>query len=413
MAPGHESVKAAAPAGEAPLPAGARALLRWLPTSEASGAFAGQHDQVHCPEHDVHARVNLWWSDGVVHPGDMVGSPRGGLVPGPNSTYCVALPVGGYLWVESGRLLGWRAQNMPGRPLLRADGQGFDPGRYSAVRPYFRRHYQGMTESAIRAALAGAGRDPVQPGDLSRIVAFIANAGQPVVCGCSGGVRTGSPAVLGLVVPESLLADAATLRVLVGESEPAEASATLWRLSALVWDPVQVGRAMAAEVVARNAGESARGWPQAPITEQAVAHIAAQAIRHNGAAVVRAMPAWLLGWVMVAKEVLGSADANPQTVGAALDAADRVRVARVETQWHAMSAARMLLNRTRADLHRLDDPRDQVWSGDPDPVDLRATSAPRPDQSDEPVAGVTLREAVRLAYHCDVRTWFGVIAEHR
>lgn len=417
VASGRDSVRAAPHSGQPdmPLPAGARAMLRWLPTAEPSGAFAGQHDRVHCPQREVHSRVNLWWSDRVVHPGERVGPPRGGLVPGPDSTYAVALPAGGYLWIESDHLIGWRAQSMPGHPLIRADGQCFDPGRYSSVHPYFQRHYNRMTESSIRASVATMGHDPVQQSDVARVMAVIAGAGDPVVCTCTGRDRTGplNGWGLGLVVPESLLVDSGTLRVLVGESDVAEASATLWRLSAMVWDPARVGRALAAEAAARNSGEPARGWPQAPITEQAVAHIAAQAIRHNGAALVRSMPAWLLGWVMVARPVLAGIEAQAQIVASALNTADRVRVARVETQWHAMAAARALLNRSSAELHRLDDPDELMWTPAAGSVDLRAQSLDvRPDQSDEPAGGLGLREAVRLAYHCDVRSWFGVIAEH-
>ena len=418
MASGQDSVQAAPHSGqpEAPLPAGARAMLRWLPTAGPAGAFAGQHDRVHCPQREVHSRVNLWWSDQVVHPGGRVGPPRGGLVPGPDATYSVALPAGGYLWVESDHLIGWRAQSMPGRPLVRADGQCFEPGRYSAVHPYFQRHYERMTESSIRASVAGSGHEPIQPYDVSRVMAVIAGAGDPVVCTCTGMARTGPQhgLGLGLVVPETLLVDSGTLRVLVGESDDAEASSTLWRLSAMVWDPVRVGRAQAAEAAARNSGEHARGWPQAPITEQAVAHIAAQAIRHNGAALVQSMPAWLLGWVMVARPVLAAIEPKSEVVAAALDSADRVRVARVETQWQAMSAARTMLNRSTAQLHRLDDLDEVMRPGGAASVDLRAQSLDlRPDQTDEPTGGLGLREAVRLAYHCNVRSWFGVVAEHR
>jgi hypothetical protein len=398
-----------------PLPPGARALLRWLPTQQPSGAFAGQHDQVHVPGSECHARVSLWWSDGVVHPGDRVGPPRGGLVPGRSATYSVALPRGGYLWINEGVLLDWRAQSMSERPVVRADGQVYDSGRYSAVQPYFRRHYERMTRSSVRAALTALGHEPAVPADVSRVLEMITTAGDPIVCGCTGRTPTGSPAPLGLVVPESLLVDPGTIRVLVGEADAVESAATLWRLSSLIWDPVRVGRALAAESVARTAGESSRGWPQAPITEQTVAHIAAQAIRYHGAPLVLAMPSWLLGWVMVAAPVLGAADPSGKVRAAALEAADRVRVARVETQWHAMAATRLLLSRASQDMHALDDPSAPLWrpAGD-EVIDLRRTAdATRPDATDDPVSGMPLREAVRRAFHCDVRTWFGVIAEHQ
>jgi len=336
------------------------------------------------------------------------------MVPGNEPSYSVALPTGGYLWVEAGTLMGWRASSVKANPLLRADGESFDLGRYSAVHPYFRRHYEHMTESALRAALGAQGHEPALPGDLSRVLETIQAANDPVVCTCTGGVRTGNPTPLGLVVPESLLVDDGTLRVLVGDADAAEAAATLWRLTSLIWDPVRVGRALAAEAVARNCGEAARGWPRAPITEQHVAHIAAQAIRYHGEAVVRSMPAWLLGWVMVAKPVLTAADPPGRTVPAALEAADRIRVARVETQWHASAATRLMINRSSAEINRIDDPASDIWMQAAEGiVDVRGHTVPaRPDQSDEPVGGMPLREAVRLAYHCDVRSWFGVIAEH-
>lgn len=409
-----ESIAATTGAGdEAALPAGARALLRWLPTSEPSGAFQGQHDQVHVPRGEQHARVCLWWSDGVVHPGDRVGPPRGGLVPGREPSYDVALPSGGYLSVEDGVLTQWRAQSAGAVPVVRADGQVFEPGRYSAVQPYFRRHYDRMTRSAVRAALTALGHEPATPDDVTRVLGAISAGADPIVCGCTGRTPSGTEGPLGLVVPESLLVDIGTLRILVGEAGAVEAAATLWRLSALVWDPVRVGRALAAESVARSSGESARGWPEAPITEQTVAHIAAQAIRYHGAQLVLAMPAWLLGWVMVARPVLAAADPQGKLVAAALDVADRVRVARVETQWHAMAAARLLLSRASRDMHALDDPTATLWQPSATGViDLRSGSdALRPDSTEEPVSGIPLREAVRRAFHCDVRTWFGVIAE--
>ncbi len=416
MVSGPESVAAAAPGGstDAALPPGARAILRWLPTEEPSGAFAGQHDQVHCPSEDLHARVSLWWSDSVVHPGDRVGPPRGGLAPGSESTYSVALPVGGYLWIDAGVLAGWRARSVPNYPLVRADGQMFEPGRYSSMQPYFKRHYTRMTESAVRASLASMGHQPASPSALARVLETISTSNDPIVCGCTGRQPTAPLGPLGLVVPESLLVDSGTLRVLVGMADPAESAVTLWRLTGQIWDPVRVGRALAAETVARHSGESARAWPHAPVTEQAVAHIAAQAIRYHGAAVVAAMPAWLLGWVMVAKPVLAAVNANGRTVSAALDAADRVRVARVETQWHAMAAARLLLSRTSAELRQLDDPRafDRVRDSE-DSLDLRnPTLRIQPDETDEPIMGMSVRDAIQRAYQCDARSWFGVIAEH-
>lgn len=393
------------------LPPGARALLRWLPAKAPSGAFAGQHDPVHCPEADLHALVGLWWSDRAIHPGDRVGPPRGGLAPGHRSSYCVALPAGGYLLIEDGVLSGWRARAVRQLPLVRADGQEFDPGRHSVVHPYFRRQYARMTPSAISAALTSAGHDAASPEQVAEVLAMTRRNEDPVVCGCRGGTRTTAPAPLSLVIPESLLVDAPTLRVLLGEAGAAEAAATLWRLSASIWEPERIGCALAAEAAARNCGEPARGWPESPITEQAVAHVAAQAVRFHGADVVPAIPAWLLGWVMIAAPVLAAGRTPGGVVAAALDAADRVRVARVEAQWHAMASARVLLSRASSMLHRTDDPIGIVVDAEQPPIDLRRFVPANGDDPPEQVLGLPLREAVRLTYRSDVRTWFGIVAE--
>jgi hypothetical protein len=366
---------------------------------------------VHCPDNDLHARVSLWWSDGVVHPGDHVGPPRGGLVPGRHPSYRIALPAGGYLIVEDGVLVGWSGRHDPTAPIVRADGQQFDIRRHSKAEPYFRDHYQQMKASDVRAALAERGPTALGGREVAGVLGAISAATDPVVCGCTGRTPTAQPPPLTLVVPEPLLLDAGTLRVLVGEADAVESVATLWRLSGAIWDPARVGRARAAEADARNSGESARGWPLAPVTEQAVAQIAAQAVRHHGAALVHAMPAWLLGWVMIAGPVLSAGQRADAGCAAALDAADRVRVARVETQWQAAAAARALLHRSSSELQQIDDPESVVWSEGRREVDLRQPNQSRPDRSDEQVAGMTLRDAAELAYRCDVRTWLSVLAE--
>jgi len=402
---------ATAPPGGSPLSPAARSLLRWLPTAEPAGAFAGQHDQVHCPSRGLHARVNLWWSDEVVHPGTHVGPPRGGMAPGTAADYSVALPHGGYLWVEAGVLSGWQARTMPDAPLIRADGQIFDPGRYSAMHPYFRRHYDRVTASVLRSSL-GVRED--KQGEAAQVLRAITESRDPVLCGCEGAAPTSPPGSFGLVMPEALLVDSGTLRVLLGEADSAEASATLWRLNSRIWDPARAGRALAAEAVARSSGESARGWPEAPTTEQAVAHVAAQAIRFHGAALVAAMPAWLLGWVMVAGPVLATVGGRDGDVAQALDASDRVRIARVETQLHAMAAARLMLSRSSTQLEHLADPTDLAQRGPTAaaPVDVtEAAMTRRPDQASEQVGGLALRDAVRLAYQHDARSWFALLGQ--
>ena len=73
------------------------------------------------------------------------------------------------------------------------------------------------------------------------------------------------------------------------------------------------------------------------------------------------------------------------------------------------------MSRASRDMHALDDPTAALWQPTATGViDLRSGSdALRPDSTEEPVSGIPLREAVRRAFHCDVRTWFGVIAEQR
>jgi hypothetical protein len=395
-----------------PLSPGALAVLRWLPTAAPSGAFAGQHDRVHCPPQDVHARVSLWWSPGPVHPGDTVGPPRGGLAPGRTPSYSVALPCGGYLWVQDGVLRGWQARAMANQQVLRADGERFEAGRYSAVRPYFRRHYRSMTESAIRAALAEAGHAPVGQQQVSEVVTGILGAEDPTVCGCSGSTPTSAAMPMAWAVPSELLAQTGVERVLFGSGDAAEAAETLWRLADDLWDPLRVGRAMAAETAAKQAGEPADTWLRTPLTEQVVAHVAAQAVRYHGHEVVRLMPAWLLGWVMVARPVLDGFGTTERQIVRALEVADRVRLARVETQWHAMAAARLLLTRSATELDELDDPAAGVWVTLTDGgVDLRADSDLRPDHRMDAVGGMPLRFAVDRAYRCDVRSWLAALSD--
>ena len=392
----------------------ARAVLRWLPTQEPSGAFAGQHDRVHCPGDGLHARVSLWWSDHPVHPGDRVGPPRGGLVPDAEATYSVAIPAGGYLWIEDGVLTRWQARAKPRAPLLRADGEAFEPARYSTVNPYFRRQYGRMTVPTIRTALTSAGLGPATDELLNQIVVGIAAASEPVVCDCSGDAPTAPAEPTGWTIPERLLQDPATLQVLVGEGDATHAGTVLWRLSEQIWDPVRVGRANAAlaalDGVEDLAGRGSQTHDE-PITEHTVAQIASQAVRWHGAAVVRTMPAWLLGWVMVAKPVLvAAAGQDDRVIAEGLDWADRVRVARVETQWHATASARLLISRSTQRLADLDDPDSGLWEhlAAPDSVDLRAQVPTRPDLSSERIGRFATRELVQRAYRCDVRSWLGL-----
>lgn len=408
---GHDPAVNSGNKRAADLSAAVRAVLRWLPTKQPAGAFAGQHDRVHLPKQELHARVNLWWSEDVVHPGQTVGPPRGGLVPGRTPTYSIALPAGGFLWVEDGVLTKWHESALPDWPMVRADGEVFEPNRYSTSNPYFTRHYRRMTIPSIETALASGSTE-----DLSQVVRGIAEAGEPVLCDCTGQTPTSPAPTTGWAIPDSLLSDAATLRVLVGQSGPEESVATLWRLSDEIWDPAQVGRAMAADAVARQAGERATEFPQSPVTETAVAQVAAQALRWHGQAVIRTMPAWLLGWIMVARPLLIDQQRSDQVVSTALELADRVRLARVETQWHAMAAARLLISRSAAHLVAMDNSVDSasVWDllAMSQTVDLRDLNAgERPDAASELVSGYPLRDLVQRAYRCDTRSWVGLAAQ--
>lgn len=392
--------------------AAVRAVLRWLPTVQPSGAFNGQHDLVHLPEQGIHARVCLWWSAGVVHPGDVVGPPRGGLVPA-NADYAVALPAGGFLLVDAGRLVGWSPQPVDRRPLVRADGEHFDPADYGPSAPYTQAHYLALSavsaQDALRRSRSGLEDLPVRSIEVEEILQRIAVASNPVVCGCVGQTPTSAPTSPPWQFPRDLLGDPQVLRVLTGIASRDETVALLWKLTAQIWDPARVGRAMAAESVARAGQEASTDWPSAPMTEQIVAQVAAQGLRHHGVGVVRRMPAWLLGWVMIAEPVLAEVAGNEHVRADALLVADQVRLSRVDTQWHAMTAARALLEAVGPALDGLDDPTTHAWHTlkvSETLVDIRhSASVARPDQVNRKVAGTTVRDAVRMAYRSDVRSW--------
>ncbi len=395
-----------------------RALLRWLPTIDPAGAFGGQHDAVHICGTDgrpgIHARVSLWWWPGVVHVGDAVGAPRGGLVPGRRPSYAVALPVGGYALVVDGVLIGWRRTPPTTGPVLRADGELFDPQE----RPYFRRDYRRMTPDSVAAALTAAGGAGTS-AEISAVLSAVAASRSPRLCSCDRSDGTdGPPSVQGQPgwrLPADLVSDATTLRVLAGETDADQAAALLWQLSRRVWDPVRAGRALAAHTTAQRGGDPVADSPGAPITEDIVAQVAAQAVRWHGVHVVRRMPAWLIGWVMVAAPVLADLRPDGGPVDEALLAADRVRLVRVEVQWQAMAAARALIARAATALAELDDPDALVWralEADHTMVDVRHSP-----ESDEAFEGylnenLSLREAVRRAYRCDARSWVGLFTEN-
>ena len=74
---GHGSAHAQQPAAAAN--PDAMLLCRWLPQPHPSGAFSGNNDGVH--DGSRQGLVNLWSTGGVVHTGQSVGQPRGGMAP--------------------------------------------------------------------------------------------------------------------------------------------------------------------------------------------------------------------------------------------------------------------------------------------------------------------------------------------
>ena len=394
----------AAPA--APESAPIRSLLRWLPRTGAVAALGGRVDRVHSAAPRMHARMALWWSTRVLHPGDFVGAPRGGAAPGSTPDYDVAVTPGGYLSIRSGVLTGWRSQPDPDVTVIRADGEVFDHTEHGPAHPYFIDDYRQMTDSDIVAALRRAGAGEVTAEDVTAVVRAVLSSRDPAVCSCAGDVPAPPSGQTGAwVVPPELLADAAVLKVLGGEASADEATATLWRLSDSVADPSTVGQAMAAESASRMAGERPSDWPSAPISESVVAQVAAQAVRWHGRDVVRRMPAWLLGWVMVAQPVLADVVGSVDQLTRALTVADKVRVSRVDAQWSSMAATRRLLARASRSLEFVQDVADLGRHTEQGlAVDLRGAGR---RYAVEMVAGIPLTECVRRAYRSDVRTWAG------
>jgi len=394
-------------------PAAVRSLLRWLPRSHAPSALAGRYDRVHIPGPHRHDRVALWWAPDVVHPGCAVGAPRGGVAPGNEPDYDVALTGGGYLLVRGGSVQEWAA-TAAAEAVVRADGQDFHAADYGPQRPYFRSQYLAMTTDDARVALASSQDCDPSDATVASVLHQVRHHQQPAVCGCDGLLTSADePAqTQGASLPPQLLSDAPMLRVIAGDADADASVATLWRLSEQVAEPSAVGRAMAAESVGRGWGESAADWPAAPITEATVAQVASQAVRWHGRDVVRRMPAWLLGWVMVADSVLESLEPRRTAVNDGLDTADRVRLSRVERQWLAMASARRWLARAHESLSHLDG-RDipAVLDSEEMYVDLSSTRSPVEEPEDKNGwGGRPLRDYAQRAYQCDVRSWFGLFS---
>ena len=357
-------------------------VCRWLPQPFAFGAFSGQHDLVHCQ--DRQALVNLWFAATPVHEGDYVGPPRGGLVPGAEPDYDVAMPAGGFLQVRSGELSGWQAA-AGDVPLIRADGSDFLPESYGPGAPYLVEQYRAMTADDRLNALAAVRRrrlsvggpaqvdqDDVRPSpqrdaESQAIADWVEVSKDPQLCDCDASRDGHSASARRRGVPGSVLAHGGAVATLVGGGSAADACEVVWRLTAQVSDPDHSGLAQAAEAAARRQAEQVSGWPDAPLTEEAVAVVAAQALRWHGAEIARDLPFWTLGWMFMAGSVLdglldGDARRRRELRAAVLDRADRMRMRRVARSW---AVARSV----ERDL-------EQLTSAAPaaDVVDLRATS---------------------------------------
>ncbi len=360
------------------------AVCRWLPQAYPWGAFTGRHDYVHVG--DRQGRVNLWWADFCVHRGDYVGPPRGGLVPDHYPDYDVAMPAGGYLRVRSGVLADW-VDEPSACPTLRGDGEAFLSQRYGPGNPYWLADYRDMTADDMRNALAGVRhrRDDQNTDDtvrgselLAAIEHRVAAARDPENCSCLG--REPDPS-RGMDVPGAVLRQPGAVPTLTGTNTGSEAAEVVWALTRLLADPDQAGLVRAAEVAARRAADPLVGWPDAPLTEEGAALVAAQALRWHGASVVGDLPFWVLGWIFIAEPVfeellpqLPTRD-RQRLRREILQHADRVRVDRVSATWAAAHRADKLLQAV-ADLTASEEPMGVI--------DLRgrdrppAVPAPRP-----------------------------------
>lgn len=335
------------------------AVCRWLPQPYPSGAFTGRHDRVHAAER--HGLTVLWWADRTVHVGDYVGPARGGLAPGARPSYDVAMPAGGYLQVRSGILRGWRPD--PSDPLvLRADGEAFDAAQYGGDHPYFLRQYLNMTDADCASALASASarRPSVDSSDpphseasdvIRALRGRIGASRPPVVCGCDtpGGADSVWPGSRATNTPTALLRNGGAMAVLAGIGSADDAADTVWSLTASLADPTQAGTVRAVEAAARRSCVPMSGWPDAPLTEEAVALVAAQAVRWHGLPALKRLPFWTLGWIFLAQPLLDRlfADLSPESRPALrqtlLENADAIRLQRTQRMWLATNDATLAL----------------------------------------------------------------------
>ena len=365
------------------------AVCRWLPQPYPWGAFTGRHDYIHVG--DRHGRANLWWADTCVHRGDYVGPPRGGLVADHYPDYDVAMPSGGYLQVRSGVLADW-VDSASSAPMLRADGEVFAAQKYGPSNPYWLPDYQAMTPEDQRNALAGVrhrrdanGSDATVAGEelLDAITARVHAARQPRSCSC---VDPGSAPPRGMDVPTVVLRHPGAVATLTGIDSAAAAAEVVWGLTRELADPDRAGLVRAAEAAARRQADTVAGWPDGPLTEGAVALVAAQALRWHGAQIVGDLPFWVLGWIFIAQPVFESLlPERPRTERSRLRReilrhADDVRVDRVARTWEAAHRADQLLKA----VAELADSPEQVTAANA-VIDLRETqsapSVPGPRES--------------------------------
>lgn len=402
------------------------AVCRWLPQANPAGAFSGRHDRIHVDNR--HGLVNLWWEHAVVHQGHYVGPPRGGLVPDPSADYSVAMPTGGYLHVEAGVVTAWNDAPGPGQ-LIRADGDSFDPADYTAERPYFKWQYKLMDLGDCRRAILGVQRRRLhglnpptetsanQPRDprsdvedsARALLHLVAEAEPTVVCDCTGDQRGSAPTSWpyrgGSVVPNALLGHASAMATMAGAGNPDDAVDVVWRLTRDLADPAQAGLVQAAEAVARRLESSVAGMPDAPLTEEAVALVAAQAVRWHGSTVVPRLPFWTLGWIFLAGpllEELRSTILDPDQLQEALDKADAVRVERASQVWKAANDAAVGL----AELAQLADGDAELRPSDvAGVIDLRAPIE-SPGEIPPPLRPVPLQRTSgeHQAYSQDIAT---------
>jgi hypothetical protein len=364
--------------GEHPKPAppspDVQTVCRWLPRAYPAGAFSGRHDRVHV--NNRHGLVNLWGEEAVVHEGDYVGPPRGGMIPNQAASYAIAMPAGGYLHVEQGIVISWSEEVGPG-PLVRADGELFDQNDYSTTMPYFSSQYGAMSLSDCRRAIVGVRRrrlgasaePPKMPANqasdprtdseeqVESLLQLIHTSQPPTVCDCDRKPEEANPPIWprsgGAVVPGALLRHASAVATMAGVGNPDDAIDVIWRLTGDLADPLRAGLVKAAESAARRLDSAkspshAAGLPEAPLTEEAVALVAAQAVRWHGAAIVPRLPFWTLGWIFLAKPVLDQLETDllgPSELQHALDQADRIRVDRAHQVWVAANEATTALEK--------------------------------------------------------------------